>query len=160
MSRVKKGTKLCLQYAVRKNHTIIKLQLLFFFFPKRLNRNVICSHNSLQPVHPFTLKVFTIPQEKKKSANSVLYLWGVRSSAKSHACLTWVRRNSALSRPDTVAWEQWAVVLFGSAQGACLMRRVSPLSFWETKSCCSNWYHDKALANDMGTQCSFVSIML
>lgn len=65
MSRVKKGTKLCLQYAVRKNHTIIKLQLLFFFFPKRLNRNVICSHNSLQPVHPFTLKVFTIPQEKK-----------------------------------------------------------------------------------------------
>lgn len=75
-------------------------------------------------------------------------------------CPLWAKKNSNASNSETVAWEQCIVVFLGLAYGPCLLRRVTPLSFWDTKPYCSNWYHDRALPNDMRAQCSFVSITL
>lgn len=62
-------------------------------------------------------------------------------------CPLWVKKNSNTSRSETVAWEHWAVVFLGLACGPCLIRRLTPLSFWETKPCYLHWY-DTALVND------------
>lgn len=140
---------------MRKSHKITILQL-HFSFPKRLNRNVICSKSGLQ------LSVHTL----ERCLEFLIRVWQQSTVPPASQCFTegpyplWAKRNSNTSSTETVAWEHWVVVFLGLAYGPCLLRRVTLLSFWDIKPYCSNWYHDKALPNDMRAECSFVSITL